>query len=105
MFMTKRFIISINSLWKCHVRPVTGNTVHTWQHNSPITLLLTLAFHFCMSFKDGTEVVNYLETPADQCIILCFLRSWAERGLRSKDSTCICPLQAKQNFTRVNHLK
>jgi len=31
MFTTKRFIISINSLWKCHVRPATGNTVHTWQ--------------------------------------------------------------------------
>jgi hypothetical protein len=70
--MTKRFIISINSIWKCCVRPATVNTVHTWQqHDSPITLF-SLAFHFCLSFKDGTEVANYLETPVDQCIILCF---------------------------------
>jgi len=34
--------------------------------------LLSLAFHFCLPFKDGTEVANYLETPADQCIIFCF---------------------------------
>jgi hypothetical protein len=79
--MTKRFIISINSLWKCHVRPATGNTVHTWQqHDSPKTLLLSLAFHFCLSFKDGTEVANYLETPVDQCIILCFC-PWFSRKL------------------------
>jgi len=33
MFMTKRFIISINSLWKCCVRPATGNIVHTRQQH------------------------------------------------------------------------
>jgi len=72
MFMTKRFIISIKSLWICQIRSATGNTVHTWQqHDSAITLL-SLAFHFCLSFKDGTEVANYLETPVDQSSILCF---------------------------------